>query len=172
MNVDVERVHIPDAEERWQSWEERSSVSHHPHFASARNETIAFHPPSKPLSELRVALATSGGLYHKDQPPFDMQSHAGDDSIRWIPGEVATEELRFSHDHYDHTDADQDPNCMFPLDRLREMEEEGIIGEIADQHVGFQGFIPNPNHFVAEVVPSVGERLRQSGVDAMIISPG
>jgi D-proline reductase (dithiol) PrdB len=172
MNVNVEQVFIPDAEEKWQSWEERSSVSHAPNFASARNEKIAFNPPTKPLSELCVALATSGGLYHKDQPHFDMESHRGDDSIRWIPGDVASEDLRFSHDHYDHTDADQDANCMFPIDRLRELAEENVIAKVADHHVGFQGFIPNPNNFVETVIPSVAERLVAEGVDAMIISPG
>jgi hypothetical protein len=140
--VDVERMDVATLEEQWEA---RCGVSHAPHFTSLRNDTLFFHRPTKPPNALRVALATSGGLYVEGMPPFDMISHAGDDSIRWIPRDVVTTQLRFAHDHYDHTDADQDPNCMFPLDRLRELVAAGEVGAIASVHVGLMGIFPIPN---------------------------
>jgi D-proline reductase (dithiol) PrdB len=170
--LDVERMDTSTIEEEWAAWEARCSVSHAGHFTSRRNTSIAFHHLHKPKNALRVALATSGGVYVDGTPPFDMISHAGDESIRWIPGDVDTARLHFAHDHYDHTDPDQDPNCIFPLDRLREMASDGAIGSVAREHVGFMGWIPDPARFADEVVPSVVDRLVADQVDAVVLTPG
>lgn len=163
---------VATIEEQWAAWEARCGVSHAPHFTSLRNDTVHFHRLTKPRSALRVALATSGGLYVEGTPRFDMISHARDDSVRWIPGDVVTRRLRFAHDHYDHTDADQDPNCMFPLDRLRELVAAGELGGIAPVHVGLMGYIPDPQRFARETVPSVVSRLVTDHVDAVVLAPG
>ena len=170
--MDVVPLELTSLEEQWEAYNSRSLVSHHPHFVAARNTTVAFARPSKPLQTLRVALVSSGGVYLSAAPPFDLQSHTGDDTIRWIPGDVSTTDLRFAHDHYDHTDADEDPNCMFPLDRLRELAAEGAIGSVAQWHVGLMGFIPNPSRFLAEGVPAIIDRLQEDCVDAVVMSPG
>jgi D-proline reductase (dithiol) PrdB len=159
-------------EEEWAAWEARCSVSHAGHFTSLRNPAVAFHRPARPQAALRVALATSGGVYVEGSPPFDLASHAGDDSVRWIPGDVDARRLRFAHDHYDHTDADQDPNCMFPLERLRELAGDGLIASVASAHVGFMGWIPGPRRFAEVTVPQVVARLRDDRVDAVVLSPG
>lgn len=163
---------MSDLEERWAAWEARCRVSHSGHFASLRNSAVAFHRLTKPLSALRVALGTSGGLYEQGAQPFDMVSHAGDDSVRWIGGTTPTAHLRFAHDHYDHTDADRDANCMFPIDRLREMAGERVIGSVAPRHVGFMGWIPDPRRFAEETVPAIVTGLIGDGVDAVVLSPG
>jgi D-proline reductase (dithiol) PrdB len=168
----MEPMVVERADEEWAAWEARCSVSHAGHFASLRNPRVAFHRPARPAAVLRVALATSGGVYVEGTPPFDLASHAGDDSVRWIPGDTDTSQLRFAHDHYDHTDPDQDPNCMFPLDRLRELAAEGTIGAAADAHLGFMGWIPDPRRFVAVTVPEVVARMRADAVDAVVLSPG
>jgi D-proline reductase (dithiol) PrdB len=170
--MNVEPMDTSRVEEEWAAWEARCSVSHAGHFASLRNTRVAFHRPEQPLSALRVALATSGGVYVAGMQAFDMTSHAGDASIRWIPGDVNTADLRFAHDHYDHTDADQDPNCMFPLDRLREMAGDGSIGCVAPRHLGFMGWIPDPHRFARTVIPSVVATLIEDRVDAVVLSPG
>jgi D-proline reductase (dithiol) PrdB len=101
-----------------------------------------------------------------------MKSRSGDSSLRWIPGDVDVVDLRFEHDHYDHNEADQDPNCMFPIERLRELAEEGIIGSVAAHHVGFMGFIPDPTLFINTTLPGLVSRLRDDHVDAAVLSPG
>lgn len=171
--MQVEPMTVEGLEEDWAAWNARCSVAHRDGgYVAARNTRIAFHRLQKPLSELRVALATSSGVYVKDQPPFDMVARAGDRSVRWIPADVDSRDLRFAHDHYDHTDADRDPNCVFPIDRLRELAAAGAIGSVAAAHVGFMGFIPQPDLFVSETVPEVASRLVRDGVDVAVLSPG
>lgn len=168
----IEPMDTSTLEEQWAAWEARCTVSHAGYFASLRNSRVAFHRLGKSLSALRVALGTSGGVYEHGTRPFDMLSHAGDDSVRWIAGTTRTADLRFAHDHYDHTDADRDPNCMFPLDRLRELADEGVIGSVAARHVGFMGWIPNPHRLARETVPNIVSGLVSDRVDAVILSPG
>ena len=41
--------------------------------------------------------------------------------------------------NFDRTGFQQDWNVVFPLDRLRELAEAGIIGSLADFHYSFMG---------------------------------
>jgi D-proline reductase (dithiol) PrdB len=163
---------IADLEMQWAAYNERSLVSHAGRFVQTRNSTIAFQRLTKPLSALRVALVSTGGVYVVGQQPFDLASHTGDDTIRWISGAVDASQLRFAHDHYDHTDCDADPNCMFPIDRLRELAAERTVGSVAAWHAGCMGFIPHPGRFRSDTVPQIAERFRDDGVDAAVFSPG
>lgn len=170
--MEIDPYYIEDAEEKWHAWNERCLVSHHHHFIPARNDQVNFYQPEKPLSEMRVALVSSGGVYLEGSQPFDMQSTRGDVSVRWIPSQVPISKIRFEHDHYDHHDAEEDPNCMFPIGRLRELAEIGVVGGLAKVHVGFMGWIPNPDRFLEETIPEVIDRLKQDRVDAAVFSPG
>src|SRR5680860_215719 len=101
-----------------------------------RPEPPAFVPITKPLSEAKIMLIGSGGIYRHGQIAF---TTADDTSIRVIPSDTPSSELRTAHFAYDRTDAQDDPNCVFPLDRLRELAEDGLIGGLTDQHSAFMG---------------------------------
>ena len=165
-------VTAPDALERVTAWEERCAVSHAGHFAPLRPSAPPFSAATKPRRAMRVALATSGGVHTTAQPAFDMVSRGGDDSIRWIPADAEPSDLRFADDHYDHSEPDADPNCMFPLHRLRELADEGFIGSTAPRHLGFMGFVPDPTRFFTEIMPAAARQLVEDGVDAVVFSPG
>lgn len=124
----------------------------------------------KELSEARVALITTAGVHLHDQPIFQVEE--GDFSYRVIPGDTQPEDLIISHTHFDRTDADKDINCVFPLQRLRELVVEGKIGSIASKHYGLQGYIPNPAPLVEEVGPFIASELMADQVDIAILSPG
>jgi D-proline reductase (dithiol) PrdB len=133
------------------------------------------NPPSianvrKNLYESRVAFVTTAGVHLKDQPAFDVQS--GDDSYRMIPGDVPISDLMISHTHYDRTDADQDINCVFPLERIRELAAEGIIGSTATYQYGFMGYIPKPQRLIEKIAPEVADFLKNDEVDIVLLSPG
>ena len=76
--------------------------------------TTPFAPLTKPLSETRFALLTTGGLYLKDrQQPFDVAREAvepewGDPSYRIIPKETQSGDIAVAHTHYNPADAEQD----------------------------------------------------------------
>ncbi len=129
--------------------------------------------PLKPLRESRVVLVTTAGLHVKEQPPFDASIKAGDCSFRWIPGGAAVEELLISHrsSAFDHSGIEQDRNLCFPLDRFRELETEGIIGELNARHLSFMGSITAPGRVMPQTAPEAAGLLKQDQVDIAFLTP-
>ncbi len=79
-----------------------------------------------------------------------------------------------THDYYDHRAADRDLNCVFPLERLRELSAAGELGGVARRHVGMMGHIlgSERRRLVEESAPQIAHLLREDGVDAALASPG
>ena len=89
------------------------------------------------LKDARVTLITSAGLSRRDDDAF----RPGATDYRVIPGDIASGDLVMSHvsTNYDRTGFAQDLNVVFPIDRLREMENDKTIGSAADFHYSFMG---------------------------------
>ena len=122
-------------------------------------------------SKETIALVTSGGFYLKDsQPTFDTVSIHGDTSYREIPKTVRQEELGIAHKHYDHSLAEEDMNIVFPIDRLNELEKEGVIGKVADIHYSFS-YVNDAVTLVEEVVPGFISKVKAAGVDILFMVP-
>lgn len=101
---------------------------------------VPFTPFEGQLARATVALVTAGGVHLREQEPFNIADELGDLGYRIIPPDVEASQLMVTHHHYDHTDADADINVVFPIDVLREMKAEGLIGEVARKHVGYMGY--------------------------------
>jgi D-proline reductase (dithiol) PrdB len=125
---------------------------------------------SKPLNECKLALLTSGGLHLKTDTPFDTKHKEGDCSFRVLPGDVEHKDIMVSHDSYDHMFINEDINCVFPIDRMREYVREGTIKSLSDEHYSFMGhiYVPAP---LLENSAKVGKRLKELGVDIAFLTP-
>jgi D-proline reductase (dithiol) PrdB len=134
---------------------------------------IPFTRLSKPLSACRAALVTTGGIHLPEQTPFDMDNPEGDATYREIPGDVSLDRLTITHKYYNHTDADADPNIIFPLDRFRELAAAGVIGSVAPRHFSFMGHIEGDQLpiLLERTAPEVAGKLRADGVDFAFLTP-
>ena len=121
---------------------------------------------SKPLSSIKVALVTTGGLYVEGQEPFER----GDTSYRRIPSDVRKEDIRIRHRGYDNGPANQDINCVYPLDRFKEMQAEGKIGELSATGYSFMGMINDTDTLINDSAPEVARALKEDGVDAVFLA--
>jgi D-proline reductase (dithiol) PrdB len=130
---------------------------------------VPYTPVAMKLAEMTVAIVSSSGVYHQDQEPF---IENGDETYRVLPGEVASAELRFKHGHYDTSEAQQDPNCMFPIDRLRELAAAGFIKKVSNKHIGFKGFSTNLKAMYEKVAPEIGNEIERSQADAVLLTGG
>jgi D-proline reductase (dithiol) PrdB len=164
--AELERT--PELEQRFVDWS--STLIHHD-AQDVRNDPVAFTPLKKPLSESRVALVSTGGVHLRTQEPFDTSLPEGDWTFREFPGDTPSSELMISHTHYNHGDADEDVNCMFPIDRLRELVEAGVVGSVGESCFGVMGFIPNGRHVVEETGPAIAARLKEEGTDVVLLTP-
>jgi D-proline reductase (dithiol) PrdB len=102
--------------------------------------TIPWTPMKRSLAEATVALITTGGVHLCSDKPFILKS-----------------------------DAARDLNLIFPLERLLELEAQGIIGHVAEIHYGF-GFTDNPRELLSPG-HKIGTLLAQDNVDLILLVP-
>ena len=119
------------------------------------------------LEEQRVAIVSTAGLHKRGDRPF--QGIDGD--YRIIPGGTMANELVMTHvsTNFDRTGFQQDWNVAFPLDRLRELADEGIIGSMADYHYSFMG-AADPSQ-MASHAENLAQVLKGDGVNAVLLVP-
>jgi D-proline reductase (dithiol) PrdB len=127
---------------------------------------IPWAPLGKPLSECKVVLISTGGVHLRSDRPFKVNS---DSSFRVIPKNVELGDLAISHQAYDRTDALRDINLVFPIERLRELELEGVIGWLAEEHYGF-GLMGSAKRLIPSL-KKVAQRIHDSGVDLALLVP-
>jgi D-proline reductase (dithiol) PrdB len=127
-----------------------------------------FVHPRKPLDGCRLALVTTGGVHLPEQPRFDIDDPRGDCSYREIPTDAT--DLTWTHAYY-RPDEGTDLDSVFPLWTLRELEREGLVGELGPRHFSFMGAIHDPGPLAEETAPEVAGKLADDGVDAVLLTP-
>ncbi|HLZ63107.1 MAG TPA: glycine/sarcosine/betaine reductase selenoprotein B family protein [Ktedonosporobacter sp.] len=130
---------------------------------------IPYTPRIRELNETIFALVTTAGVHLRDQEPFHVD---GDNSWRLIPGDVPSSQFMVTHEHYDHRDADEDINTVFPLDRLRELAEEKIIGGVSDKHLGFMGYTQQFRDLYERAAPEMAKVILRSKADGVVLTAG
>jgi len=131
-----------------------------------RFDKAPWAPFAKPLSEARIAVLSTGGIYVEGQAPFDT---TGDWSFREIPLDSPAGSFRVAHTHYDITGVAEDVDAVLAIHRLLELEAEGVIGEAVSPTYSFMGYIPDPSGLIEATAPEVGERLKEAKVDGAVI---
>ena len=89
-------------------------------------------PAIKDISKIKIAVVTSGGIVPKHNPDHIESSSASKYGKYDITGmsKLTAETFETAHGGYDPCYANADPNRVLPLDVLRELEAEGVIGEL------------------------------------------
>ena len=130
---------------------------------------IPYTPRRVELREATFALVSTAGVHPRDQESFDL---TGDNTWRVIPGDIQASQLMVTHEHYDHRHADQDINCVFPIDRLRELAAEGIIKGVGDKHLGFMGYSQKIRDLYDRAAPEMAKIIERSRADAVLLTAG
>jgi len=131
------------------------------------NESAPFTPLTKPVAQCRIAMISSGGIMYRDQPRF----HREDASYRRIPIHARPDELSVWHFGYPTRDAERDANCVFPLQRMRELEAAGVIGALVDPAFSFMGGIYSARKVRDELAPQIIDELKRARADAFFLVP-
>jgi D-proline reductase (dithiol) PrdB len=131
---------------------------------------VPFTPFEKDLSTAIVALVSATGVYGLDQQPFPTED-PGDVSYRVIDGATMASDLRIAHHHYDHSEADQDPNIVFPLDTLRELAADGIIAGVNDRHYSY-GFTTRLRELYETTFSEIADNVERSKTKLVLLTAG
>jgi D-proline reductase (dithiol) PrdB len=127
---------------------------------------IPWTPLRKSVAESTVALVSTGGVHLRSDRPFNVN---GDPNFRVIPGDAQGGDIAISHQAYDKADALKDINLVFPIERLRELEAEHVIGRLADDHYGF-GLMGSARRLMP-AIKEAARRIKESGVDLALLVP-
>ena len=145
-----------------------AGLGYKPYQWVSNQDPPPWQPLRKPLSACRLGLIASGGVYVTGQVAFHFKDDA---SFRAVPTNVKTSDLRTAHFAYDQTDARKDPNVVFPIDTLRQLVKENVIGELADHCFTFMGGIYSSRRVRDELAPQLTERLLAERVDVALLVP-
>lgn len=129
---------------------------------------------TKPLSDSKIAIISSAGLYIKDiQPKFDAKVKGGDYSFREIPISIKINSLGDSHRSltFDHSGLISNPETGMPIPQLIELKNEGIIKEVNHRHISLMGSILAPGRLIKKSIPKIIEILKNDEVDIVLLIP-
>ena len=129
---------------------------------------IPWTPFKGKLEEAVVCLVSSAGVRLKTDAPFNSE---GDLTYRRIPGSATAADLMYDDTHYDHACVDADMNCIFPIDRLRELAAEGRIGGVLETHFSF-GFTTKLKQLHDETLPQLVKEIEAVRPDIVLLTGG
>ena len=134
-------------------------------------DRVTPNPAIKDMSKARIALVTSGGIVPKGNPDNIEASSASKYGKYDIDGvdDLTSDEYQTAHGGYDPVYANEEPDRVLPVDVLRDMEKEGIIGGLHRYYyatVGNGTSVANAVGFATEFV----KELKADGVDAVILT--
>ena len=131
-------------------------------------QTDPFNQVSKPLGQCRVAIVTTAALRRAEQDKFG----GGDQSFRLLPTTTDGLILGQISPNFDRSGFIIDPNVVFPIDRLREMVDEGVIGSVSDVHIAFLGAQGESLATMEmDTGPAAAKVLKDAGVDVVLLTP-
>jgi D-proline reductase (dithiol) PrdB len=120
------------------------------------------------LGQRRVAIVTTAGLHLGREASFGLR----DTGYRVLPGKTPSDQIMMSHAsvNFDRSGFQQDLNIVFPVDRLRELEQAGEVGSVADFHYSLMGAGWEP-HEIEETAHEIAGFLQEDCVNAALLVP-
>lgn len=120
-----------------------------------------------PLSRRRIAILTSAALHPRGTPPFP----PGSKEVRELSAEMPASDILMSHVsiNFDRSGFSRDINVAYPIDRLRDLAAEGIVGAVSDVHFSVMGST-DPST-MDDTVAAIAARCKQEGVDTILLCP-
>ncbi len=129
---------------------------------------VPFTPFQGRLEDLSVCIVSTAAVRTKDDAPFNTE---GDTSWRVIPEEADAKDLRYDDTHSDHACVDRDLNCVFPIDRLRELAKEGRIRGLTARHFSL-GYSQALRDLREKTIPALVREVDRERPGAVLLTGG
>lgn len=122
----------------------------------------------RPLGDCRVAIVTTAAL----AMGVHGAPRGGAPGFQVIP---AGSRVQLMHEspNFDRSGWLADPNVVFPVDRLRELAADRVIGSVAPRHISFAGNqqLPTLSELDLDAGPAAAELLARDQVDVVLLTP-
>lgn len=64
-----------------------------------------------------------------------------------------------------------DRNLVFPIDRINQLAENGVVSSVNHRHISVMGSIITPETLINESAPQIAQLLKDDGVDLTLLIP-
>ncbi len=126
---------------------------------------------SKPLSASRLTFISTAGVQPHGTLPFDTTHPVGDYTFRRVPSHLKPADLEIHQLKYPTVGAVRDLNVIFPIERLQELADAGLIGGLTPNFFSFIGYNMNPEAFERTLAEKIAEAVAAEGADMALLSP-
>jgi D-proline reductase (dithiol) PrdB len=120
-----------------------------------------------PLARRRVAIVSSAALIRRGDQPFPY----GSAECRFLPASMPPGDILISHVsiNFDRAGFQRDVNVVYPIDRLRELAADGVIGGIAETHFTVMGSTDPAG--MMDSADQIAGQLRKERIDTVLLCP-
>ena len=144
-----------------------------------------FTPMDKPISKSNIVLLTSSGHFAKGDDPNPlgavnmtqkeaekriMEFIKEEPVLSAIPKNIVPEDLMVRHGGYDINGAKNDPNVVFPLALFKMLEQNKVIGKLAEYAFSFIGAC-SQKRIIKKTGPKWVTQLKNMNIDAAFLIP-
>jgi glycine reductase len=151
-----------------------AKVAGHPFESEVILPAYDYVPPAKGIKDLRaatIAIVTDGGLVPKGNPDGiepERSTKYGRYSIEGID-RLNPDSYSVNHAGYTPVFVEQDPHRLVPVDVMRDLEREGVIGKLYDTFFSTSGCASILEN-VKRIGKGIAEELKAKGVQAAILT--
>jgi len=93
-----------------------------------------------------------------------------DPTLSEVPVSTTRDRTRVRHTCYDIRAAKADRNTSFPIDRMLELEKDGVIGKFVDPAFSFVG-LTSQLRLRKQIAPAWAERAKSAGAQGAVLVP-
>jgi betaine reductase len=134
-------------------------------------DRIELMPPPDSLDKVTLALVTDGGLVPKGNPEHLESSGStkyGKYSLKGM-SRLKAEDFDVNHGGYDGVFIRQDPNRLVPVDVMRDLEQEKVIGKLFESFYTTAGVSTTVENS-KRMGQAIGRELKAEGVTGVILT--
>ena len=136
-----------------------------------KESQIPLSKPTKPLNEARLCFVSTSGVQPSGSMPFDTVHPVGDYSFRRVPSDSKTSDLEIHQLKYPTFGANRDLNVIFPIERLRELVAEKLIGSLTTNFFSFIGYNMDAERLENTLAEAIAEAVKAEKPDVVLLAP-
>ena len=150
----------------WETVNER-----YPGSMITKDDLVPLARPGKPLSQSRLTFVSTSGVQPKGSLPFDVVHPVGDYTFREVPSDSRPGDLEIHQLKYPTDGAHRDLNVIFPIERLQELRDEGVIGELTPSFFSFIGYNMDPGLMEHTLAEDLAQAVQDQQAELALLSP-